>query len=77
MEIKVYGPGCKKCQTTGAVILEAVKEAGQEAAVTKVPDILEIAAEGILSTPAFSVDGNIKSTGKVPTKDEVKSWLNG
>ena len=77
MEIKVYGPGCKKCKTTEEVILEAVKEAGQEATVIKVTDIQEIAAAGIMSTPAVSVDGNIKSTAKVPSKAEVKSWLNG
>lgn len=77
MEIKVYGPGCKKCKATEEAVREAVKEAGQEAAIIKVSDIQEIAAAGIMSTPAVSVDGNIKSTGKVPSRDEVKSWLNG
>lgn len=77
MEIKVYGPGCKKCKTTEEVVLEAVKEAGKDATVIKVSDIQEIAAAGIMSTPAVSVDGFIKSIGKIPTKDEVKSWLNG
>jgi len=76
MEIKVYGPGCKKCKTTEEVVLEAVKEAGKEVTVTKVSDIQEIAAAGIMSTPAVSVDGLIKSSGKVPSKEEVKSWLN-
>ena len=76
MEIKVYGPGCKKCKTTEEVVLEAVKEAGKDATVTKVSDIQEIAAAGIMSTPAVSVDGLIKSSGKVPSKEEVKSWLN-
>lgn len=77
MEIKVYGPGCKKCKIAEEVVWEAVKEAGAEATVIKVSDIQEIAAAGIMSTPAVSVDGQIKSTGKVPTKDEVKTWLKG
>jgi len=76
MEIKVYGPGCKKCKITEEVVLEAVKETGQAATVTKVSDLRQIAAAGIMSTPAVSVNGQIKSTGKVPTKDEVKAWLN-
>lgn len=76
MEIKVYGPGCKKCKNTEAVVLEAVKEAGKEAEVIKVSDIEGIAAAGIMLTPAVSVNGNIKCVGKVPSKDEVKSWLN-
>ena len=75
MEIKVYGPGCKKCKTTEEVVREAVAELGREATVTKVSDISEIASAGILSTPAVAVDGLIKSTGKVPSKDEVKSWI--
>lgn len=75
MEIKVFGPGCKKCKTTEDVIREAVKEAGLEATVTKVSEIQEIAAAGIMSTPAVAVDGNIRSTGKVPSKEEVKAWL--
>ena len=53
-----------------------MKEAGKDATVPKVSDIQEIAAAGIMSTPAVSVDGLIKSSGKVPSKEEVKSWLN-
>lgn len=75
MEIKVFGPGCKKCKSTEEVIREVIKEAGLEATVTKVSEIQEIAAAGIMSTPAVVVDGDIKSTGKVPSKAEVKSWL--
>ncbi len=75
MEIIVYGPGCKKCKSTEEVVLEAVKEAGLDVRVVKVSDIQEIAAAGIMSTPAVSVDGLIKSSGKVPSRAEVKSWL--
>lgn len=32
---------------------------------------------GIMSTPAVSIDGVIKSTGKVPSKEEVASWIDG
>lgn len=71
----LHGNQSKKCKTTEEVVLEAVKEAGKEATVTKVSDIKEIAAAGIMSTPAVSVDGLIKSSGKVPSKEEVKSWL--
>ncbi len=45
--------------------------------VTKVTDYAEIAKMGVLSTPGVVVDGQVKCAGKVPTKEEVISWLKG
>jgi len=75
MEIKILGPGCPKCQQTGKVVKEAVAEAGMEANVEKVTDLLEIATYGVLGSPAVVVDGEVKSVGKIPKKEEVKAWL--
>jgi len=77
MEIKVYGPGCKKCEMAEEVVREVVAELGKEVTVIKVSNITEIAMAGIMSTPAVAVDGKIKSTGKIPSKDEIKSWIGG
>jgi len=75
MEIKVLGPGCPKCQQTEKVVKEAVSEAGVQANIEKVTDILKIGEFGVFGTPAVVVDGEVKSVGKVPTKDEVKGWI--
>lgn len=75
MEIKVLGPGCPKCQQTEKVVKEAVSEAGIQANIEKVTDILKISEYGIFGTPAVVVDGEVKSVGKIPTKDEVKGWI--
>ena len=75
MQIKVLGPGCKKCHQTEAVVKEAVAEANAGAVVDYVTDLAEIAKSGIFSTPAVVIDGVVKSVGKVPTKAEVRSWL--
>ena len=75
VEIKVLGPGCPKCQQTGKVVLEAVAEAGVDASYEKVTDALEIAGYGVFGTPAVVVDGDVKSVGKIPQKEEVKTWL--
>lgn len=75
MEIKVLGPGCAKCQKTEDVVKEAVAEAGVEAEIKKITDAMEIAAAGVFGTPAVIIDGNVKMVGKVPSKDQVKSWL--
>jgi len=75
MEIKVFGPGCKKCEITEETVREAVAELGTEATVIKVSNVTDIAMAGIMSTPAVAVDGKIKSAGRVPNKDEIKSWI--
>ena len=75
MEIKVLGPGCAKCKKTEEVVKEAVAEAGVEAEVKKVTKTMEIAAAGVFGTPAVIIDGDVKVVGKVPSKDQVKSWL--
>jgi len=75
MEIKVLGPGCAKCKKTEEVVRAALAESGLDARVDKVTDLMEIAVYGVFGTPAVVVDGQVKSVGKVPSKDEVKSWL--
>ncbi len=75
MEIKVLGPGCPKCAQVEKMIREAIKEEGVTADVSKVKDMREIASHGVFGTPAVVVDGEVKSVGKIPTKDDIKKWL--
>jgi small redox-active disulfide protein 2 len=75
MEIKVLGPGCSKCQQTEKIVKEAVAESGIEAQVEKITDIMKIMNYGVMGTPAVVVDGQVKSTGKVPKKEEVIKWI--
>ena len=75
MEIKVLGPGCPKCKKTEELVREAVAESGVEARVVKVTDMLDIARHGVFGTPAVIVDGKVKSVGKVPSKEEIKKWI--
>ena len=75
MEIKVLGPGCPKCIQTEKVVKEAVAEAGSDAKIEKITDVMKIASFGVMGTPAIVVDGEVKSVGKLPSKEDVKSWL--
>lgn len=75
MEIKVLGSGCAKCKKTEEVVKEAVAEAGVDAEVKEITNTMEIAAAGVFGTPAVIIDGDVKVVGKVPSKDQVKSWL--
>jgi len=75
MEIKVLGPGCPKCKQTEQNVKDALAETGVEATVKKVTDIMEIAGYGIFGTPSIIIDGEVKSVGKIPSKEEIKTWI--
>lgn len=75
MKIKVFGPGCKRCEKTAELVRQAVAEAESDALVEKVTDMMEIAGYGVVGTPAVVIDGEIKCSGKVPKKKEIKEWL--
>ena len=75
MEIKVLGPGCPRCEATEKNVKEAVAQAGLGVTIEKVTDTMEIARHGVFGTPAVVVDGEVKSVGKIPTKEEIKTWI--
>jgi len=75
MEIKILGPGCPKCQQTKQTIKEALAEAGVDARIEKITGALEIAAYGVFGTPAVVVDGEVKSVGKIPSKNDINIWI--
>jgi small redox-active disulfide protein 2 len=75
MIIKVYGPGCAKCKQTEDLVRRFVAENAVEATVEKISDMQSIVTQGILSTPAVTVDGVIKCSGRVPKPTEIAEWI--
>ncbi len=75
MEIKVLGPGCARCQQTVERIEAVVAESGIEAQVEKVADAMQIAGYGVFGTPAVVIDGEVKYVGKIPSKKDIRAWL--
>ncbi len=75
MDIKVLGPGCKKCHQTEAVVKEALAEVGLQVSVDHVTDAMDIASYGVFGTPAVVINGEVKSVGKIPKKEEVVAWI--
>ena len=71
MKIEILGTGCAKCKTLEKVVQEAVAKAGGFHQIEKVEDIMKIMEYNVVSTPGLVIDGEVKSTGKVLSVDEV------
>jgi len=75
MNIQILGTGCPKCKALEKAAKEAVAEAGIDATVTKVEDIVDIMNFGVMTTPALVVDGKVVVKGRVPGVAEIKALL--
>ncbi|HOW75291.1 MAG TPA: thioredoxin family protein [Candidatus Competibacteraceae bacterium] len=75
MKFQVLGSGCAKCKTLGQHTEAAAQALGLAYEMEKVTDMNAIIDAGVMSTPALTVNGEIKSMGKVLSVDEIKTLL--
>ncbi|MGM0435006.1 MAG: thioredoxin family protein [Pseudomonadota bacterium] len=75
MRIEVLGTGCKKCDNTADAIREVASELGVDAEVEKVTDPQVIMQYQVMSTPAVAVDGQLRHSGSVPTRETITGLL--
>lgn len=73
--VKILGSGCAKCNALETAVKEALKQLGMDTNIEHVTDFSQIAAYGVMSTPALVVDGNVVSFGKVLKIEEAKEIL--
>jgi small redox-active disulfide protein 2 len=75
VKIEILGMGCLKCKTLLNTVNEVVSELNIQAEITKIEDIKQIMQYRVMLTPALVVDGVVKISGKLPSKDEVRAIL--
>lgn len=73
--VKVLGSGCAKCNQLEAAAKAALEQLGMDSTIDHVTDFAQIAAYGVMTTPALVVDGKVVSYGKVLKTDEVVKIL--
>lgn len=73
--IKVLGSGCAKCNALEDAVRAALAELGMDTSIDHVTDFTQIAAYGVMTTPALVVDGKVVSYGKVLKKEEAKAVI--
>ncbi len=74
-KIKILGPGCPKCTKLADNAKTAAQQLKLDFEIEKVTDINDIVGFGVISTPALVIDGEVKVTGKVPSVEEMKCFL--
>ena len=75
MKIQVLGTGCPKCNKLAETAEAVARELGLDYELEKVTDINAIMNMGVLMTPALAVEGQVKVSGKVPSTEDIKSYL--
>lgn len=75
VDIKILGPGCRKCHRLDADVRTVVRDMGIEAEVAKVEDLELIAGYGVFLPPGLVINGEVKVAGRVPKKAEIKKWI--
>ena len=75
MEIKILGGGCAKCERLERLAREVAGELCIRATFTKVKEMDAIMAYDVMSTPALVINEEVKSSGRIPRKEEIAEWI--
>lgn len=73
--VKVLGPGCKRCVATAEMVQAQADRLGVPVSIEKVTDYAAIAGYGIASTPGLVIDGKVVHAGGLPKADDLAKWL--
>lgn len=73
--IKILGSGCANCKRLEVVARKVVGDLGIEAEFEKITDMNEIMKYPILSTPGLVINEKLVSAGRIPTEEQIKTWL--
>jgi small redox-active disulfide protein 2 len=75
VEIKVLGPGCANCKRLEQIAHKVVDTLAADAVIEKVTDYQQIVELGVMATPGLIVNGEVVSSGRIPSEAEVTQWV--
>ena len=74
-DVKVLGPGCKRCIATAEMVQTEADRLGIPVTIEKVTDYAAIARYGIAATPGIVIDGKVMHAGGLPRPENLARWL--
>jgi len=75
LSIKILGPGCPRCHTLEQDVYKVLTQNNTPADVEHVTDLGEMRKYGCILTPGLVINGKLKSSGQMPSKDSIKKWI--
>lgn len=75
LQIKILGTGCPNCNKLEGETKKAVTNLAVEAKIEKVSDIQQIMSYDVLSTPGLVINEQVVSSGRIPSQEEITSYL--
>lgn len=75
MKIEILGTGCAKCKALEENVKQVVADTNTFAQVEKIEDLVKIMEYKVMNTPALVINGEVKSTGKLLNKEEIKAFF--
>jgi small redox-active disulfide protein 2 len=77
MKIEILGSGCKRCDQLYENTQNAVSKvkSSAEIKVEKIADVNYFAKMGVFMTPGLVIDGQVITTGKVPSTNEIVNMI--
>ena len=73
--IRILGTGCPNCDQLHKEVINALAELNIAADVRHERNVSEFYKYGVAVTPALVINGEVKAVGGVPTRNEIKGWL--
>lgn len=74
IDVKVLGPGCANCRRLEERVRHVAADR-KDVVIEKVTDDAAMLAYGIMATPALVVNEAVVATGRLPSNQEIASWL--
>lgn len=75
MDVKVLGTGCSKCSALEERVRKVALANNIEMKLEKVTDINDIMSYNIMMTPGLVINNKVKSSGKLPSEEQILEWM--
>ena len=73
--VKVLGTDTALCAPLKEAVDEVLVQLSSAERTEYIGDVYKIAAYGVMHTPALVIDGQVVCTGRVPSKNEITSFI--
>lgn len=73
--IEILGTGCYKCKKLYSNVEKVLEDSNIQAELVKVEELDKIIRYGVMMPPILVINGEVKSTGKVLSPEEIKKLL--